>query len=113
MLRSGRSFFGVRARGEGSKGYAEKGAPTKNLLSRKSLAAASTENRRSANEPAKTLKWAYNSAGRCPRFSPHSVGRKEILPPLRSCSLHSASSHSAHISAALGSVSTVIFPARR
>ena len=31
-LRSGRSFFGVRARGEGSKGYAEKGAPTKNLL---------------------------------------------------------------------------------
>jgi hypothetical protein len=28
-LRSGRSFFGVRARGEGSKGYAEKGAPTK------------------------------------------------------------------------------------
>ena len=78
MLRSGRSFFGVRARGEGSKGYAEKGAPTKNLLSRKSLAAASTENRRSANEPAKTLKWAYNSAGRCPRFSPHSVGRKEI-----------------------------------
>jgi hypothetical protein len=28
-LRSGRSFFGVRARGEGSKGYAEKGTPTK------------------------------------------------------------------------------------
>jgi|SRR5262249_1921086 len=25
----GRSFFGVRARGEGSKGYAEKGTPTK------------------------------------------------------------------------------------
>jgi hypothetical protein len=29
MLHSGRSFFGVRARGEGSKGYAEKGTPTK------------------------------------------------------------------------------------
>jgi hypothetical protein len=28
MLISGRSFFGVRARGEGSKGYAEKGTPT-------------------------------------------------------------------------------------
>ena len=28
-LCSGRSFFGVRARGEGSKGYAEKGTPTK------------------------------------------------------------------------------------
>ena len=30
----GRSFFGVRARGEGSKGYAEKGAPTENLLAK-------------------------------------------------------------------------------
>jgi len=40
---SGRSFFGVRARGEGSKGCAEKGAPTKKSSSRKSLAAASTD----------------------------------------------------------------------
>jgi len=28
-LCSGRSFFGVRTRGEGSKGYTEKGAPAK------------------------------------------------------------------------------------
>jgi hypothetical protein len=42
-LRSGRSFFGVRARGEGSKGYAENGAPTKKFPRRKSLAAASTD----------------------------------------------------------------------
>ena len=32
-LRSGRSFFGVRTRGEGSKGYAEKGAPAKKVRS--------------------------------------------------------------------------------
>jgi hypothetical protein len=42
-LRRGRSFFGVRARGEGSKGYAEKGAPTKKFPSRESLAAVGTD----------------------------------------------------------------------
>jgi hypothetical protein len=42
-LRGGRSFFGVRARGEGSKGYAEKGAPTRKFPSRKSLSAASID----------------------------------------------------------------------
>jgi hypothetical protein len=41
-LCSGRSFFGVRARGEGSKGYAEKGAPTKQRIP-KSLAAAGND----------------------------------------------------------------------
>ena len=77
-LRSGRSFFGVRARGEGSKGYAEKGAPTKKFPSRTSLAAASTENRSQCERACGNPKWDQNSAGRCPHF------RRQFQAPRRS-----------------------------
>ena len=66
LLCSGRSFFGVRARGEGSKGYAEKGAPTKKSPVVQVWQRPAPKTDRSANEPAETqmglkLGWPLSS----------------------------------------------------
>jgi hypothetical protein len=63
-LCGGRSFLGVRAGGEGSNGYAEKGAPTKKVS--KSLAAASSN--AACNGLRTPDDRAHELTGRCPRF---------------------------------------------
>jgi len=53
-LCSGRSFFGVRARGEGSKGYAKKGTPTKSkffVVWQRPATTETTQSDRACNHP--------------------------------------------------------------